>query len=187
MISTMYKSGLNMECIISNLKLLQGLRYVDLDSGQLTWKTLYFHKIVVAYSVIQLFIDKVIYGKRRFSRLSLWIFSSSKWIYQIKWIKLFSFFSSFSLILRPFYHHFWFSLKPGDDLVIESGPHMMASFYALSRETMEKIDHYSQELRFEVDRLLNFTYYPVALASFAFFIFIYKVISPNISLSLFPR
>ena len=169
-----------MECIISNLKLLQGLRYVDLESGQLIWKALYFHKIVVAYSVIQLFIYRVIYGKRRYRRLS----QQMNLLNQMNWIVLFS---SFSLILRPFYHHFWFSLKPGDDLVIESGPHIMASFYALSRETMETIDHYSQELRFEVDRLLNFTYYPVALASFAFFIFIYKVISPNISLSLFPR
>lgn len=58
---------------------------------------------------------------------------------------------------------------------------------SLSREAWNTIDHYSQELRVEVDRLLNFTYYPVALVSSLFFIFIYKVVSPNISYSLFPR
>lgn len=60
-------------------------------------------------------------------------------------------------------------------------------FLPLSKETLETIDYYSQELRVEVDRLLNLTYYPISLASTFFFLFIYKVVSPKISHSLFPR
>jgi len=63
----------------------------------------------------------------------------------------------------------------------------MGSLYPLSQETLETIDQYSRDLRLEVDRLLNLTYYPVAIASSLFFVFIYKVISPRISHSLFPR
>jgi len=64
---------------------------------------------------------------------------------------------------------------------------LLLPFYPLSRETWSTIDHYSQEIRLEVDRLLNFTYYPVALASALIFLFIYQVVSPTISYALVPR
>ena len=64
---------------------------------------------------------------------------------------------------------------------------LASPFLPLSKETLETIDYYSEELRVEVDRLLNLTYYPIAVASALFFLFIYNIVSPKISHSLFPR